>query len=106
MVLGSTGCQPVHLGSLPRCFARCANNFVYTFLASCRKLQASGLRSPELQISLFQNNRILRNLRSIWQRSVDPKKRMAARAIRSAAAKLSAALRAQHREASSRNPSR
>ena len=48
----------------------------------------------------------LRNLRQLWlQRSAD-RKRIAVRAIRSAAGKLSAALRARHREASSRHPSR
>jgi elongation factor P len=49
---------------------------------------------------------ILPNLRTIWRRSAHQKKRIAARATRSAAAKLSVALRAQHPEALSQNPSR
>ncbi len=41
---------PVHLGSLPRCFAQSAKIFVYMFPASCRKRQASGLCFPEMGV--------------------------------------------------------
>src|SRR5262245_43086724 len=44
-LLGSTGCQPVHLGSLPRClFLGCKRA-----AECCRQLQASSLCSPESQ---------------------------------------------------------
>jgi len=44
--LGSTGCQPVRLGSLPRHLSN-AVRYAKLLPASCRQLQASSLRSPE-----------------------------------------------------------
>jgi hypothetical protein len=48
---GSTRCQRVHLGSLPRCFTDFAQEMSAEMLpASCRQLQAGSLRSPEVRL--------------------------------------------------------
>ena len=45
-VPGSTGCQPVHLGSLPRCLFVQWSPRTRMLPASCRQLHASGLLLP------------------------------------------------------------
>src|ERR1700730_6088754 len=47
--LGSTGCQPVHLGSLPRCICQLSTR-TGMLPASCRQLQASRLCFPDTAI--------------------------------------------------------
>ena len=47
--LGSAGCQPASLGSLPRLFGvfQFEEGTTWLLPASCRQLQASSLRSPD-----------------------------------------------------------
>ena len=48
-ILGSTGRQPVRLGSLPRRFSNNKIPFANMLPASCRQLQTGSLRSPDLR---------------------------------------------------------
>jgi hypothetical protein len=50
---GRTGCQPVLFGSLPKSFNAHSKSFWFTRVspASCRRLQAGSLRSPQLRDS-------------------------------------------------------
>ena len=49
--LGSTGCQPVVFGSLPKNSSDITSRKALLYLpASCRQQQAGSLRSPELKL--------------------------------------------------------
>jgi hypothetical protein len=57
---GSTGCQPVVRGSLPRTGFATPGVFVAAHSASGRMLQASGLCSPDLNVRALRVSALYR----------------------------------------------
>src|SRR5207248_3177616 len=63
LFLGSAGRWPVAFGSLPNALIAAHNSVQNTsqgFAASCRELQASGLRSPERPGGVLRKNHLCR----------------------------------------------